>query len=301
MLSEEKKARLIRQGYQLLNAQKGYSQRETVGKLVYLGYSTNVTAFNLINNEKSISTKALVILFDGMQVLLKKEICYGLNQGLIWQRLEGCQEETVKGLDRNELSKGFQVHPGGRLKIEEKVKFFNAAQKEVIEFGITLSTFSSYFISRSEATFKSHIIQLLKDGVNVKCYLLDPDWHGTHMYFTDREPIIKEGDTGANRIWSSLRKLKIISAEIAALAYPGQFEVFTYRHFPNNYFLAIDSTEKKVAKMMVSNYLFGERRADCPVMEITRKDQLVLYMRYLSSLQKIIKDAKRFDFTSLPE
>lgn len=292
MLSEIQKENLIREAYKLLKSNKGYSQRKVVHKLNYLGYKTNVTAFSQVNNKKSISAEALVTLFEGMKELVEKEICHVIKESTAWEKTTDCQEETVQEQNKNTIT----FYEEGRLTIEDKVNFFVGAKKEVIEFGMTLNTFSNYLLSRSEAAYKNHIIQLLKDGVDFKCYLLDPNWQGTKIYFDDRESVCKEGDTGVNKIQSSLRRLKVISDELNTLNHSGQFEVFTYRHFPANYFLAVDISEKSIAKMMVSNYLFGEKRADCPVMSFTRQDQLTLFMRYLQSLNKITKGAKKIDF-----
>jgi hypothetical protein len=296
MLSKKQKENLIRKGFDLLKANKGYSQSKVVQKLNHLGHKTNVTAFSNIKKEKPVSAEALIIVFQGMKELLEKEICHVISENAEWEKAIGCEEEIIQEDNKND----FTFHEGGRLKIEDKVDFLMTAKKEVIEFGMTLNTFSNYLLSRSEAAYKNHIIELLKKGVHYKCYLLDPNWSGTRSYFDDRESVCKEGDTGIDKIKSSLRRLKVISDELTELNTPGQFEVFTYRHFPSNSFLAIDIKDKSNSKMMVSNYLFGEKRADCPVMLFTRTDQLALFMRYLRSLNQIISKAKKVDFKNLP-
>jgi len=80
MLSEKQKENLVQEGYKLLKLNKGYSQRRVVSKLNYLGHKTNVTAFNQINKKKAISSEALVIIFQGMEKLLKNEICHVINK-----------------------------------------------------------------------------------------------------------------------------------------------------------------------------------------------------------------------------
>jgi hypothetical protein len=46
------------------------------------------------------------------------------------------------------------------------------------------------------------------------------------------------------------------------------------------------------AKMMISHYIYGESRANCPVIEFTKKDNLLLYKRYRTSLQRLTSDAR---------
>ena len=47
---------------------------------------------------------------------------------------------------------------------------------------------------------------------------------------------------------------------------------------------------------MVSHYMYGVRRADCPVVEFSKQTDYDLYRKYWKSYQALIRDAKAVDF-----
>lgn len=299
-LPSNTKIKLIISAYQKLKTVKGYTQVAVVKKLNALGFSTRPPAFNRILNGIRVGPTTLVIFFNGIQKLVELELGLRWSEEGEWLRIEDGQTETVI-VETKDQNQNFQLYEEGRLNLADKVDFFSTAQKEMIEFGITLNTFSSYFESRRPTAFKQPIQQLLEKGVQIKCFLLNPDWSGTSFYFDDRTSTIKEGLNGIEKIRASLRKLKMVREEFEAYKYKGKFEVFTYRHIPQNYFLAIDIKESKRAKMMTSNYLFGLKRADCPVIAFSRTTHPILFRRYADSLQRIIKTAKKVDWDKIKD
>jgi hypothetical protein len=78
----------------------------------------------------------------------------------------------------------------------------------------------------------------------------------------------------------------------------GQFDIFLYRHIPCAMYLMVDGPNPEQAKMMVSPYLYGIKRADCPVFEFTRKQQPKLFRTYQESLRLITKEATPLPRTS---
>lgn len=301
-LTPEQKAELIKKGFKLLTISKGYSQSEVVAKLKRLQFQTSTPVFNRLIKNDDFSSSSLIKIFEGMKVLIKKELCFAIGENRDWIKLENCKTETVSLENENDQSqKGFVFHQEGRLEVAQKVDFFSTAKSEIIEFGITLNMFTIYLMNKNPKEFRNPLLELLKKGVQIKCYLLDPEWNGTRQYFEDRKTVLKEDVNGIEKIRTSLRRFKIFNSEISTKDYRKNLEIYTYRHFPSNYFLAIDKDAKSIPKMMVSNYLFGEKRAYCPVIEFTRQDQPILFHRYKDSLEKIIKGAKKVNLQNIPD
>jgi hypothetical protein len=80
---------------------------------------------------------------------------------------------------------GFTLYEAGRRNIDEKVALIQTAKCEVVELGIALRTFSSYFVASYE--FKDHVLELLRYGVVFKCVAMDPDCEVAAKYAEDRE------------------------------------------------------------------------------------------------------------------
>lgn len=297
--STQQKEQLIQQGFKLLYDNFAYSQSDVVQKLIYLDHPTTRPVINRILNNTRVGEKTLQKIFIGFQILVKKELGMRIGEKAIWEKVEGLKRTIIPIEKINSKKEGLIFHAEGRLEIHNKVQFYNSAIKEIYEIGLTLNTFSSYFLNRNPTEFKDPITQLLERGIDLKCYLLDPEWNGTKLYFTDRTKGVKESLSGEKKIRTSLRKLKVICEEFEAKNLEGKLEVFTYRHLPHNYFLAIDPQDAKGAKMMISNYLYGLRRAECPVFEFSRKEQPILFHRYYASLSKLIKGAKKVDFEKI--
>lgn len=308
MENKIKKIEIIQLAIDLLQSNEAIDRSIIISKLRKLDYVLSSPTFSRIVNNKFelLSEKKIKKVYNGFVKLLKTERCLQPDDNGNWVPIENCSPLEIIIEEKDAPPKGIQFHTEGRLGIAQKVEFFSTAKEEMIEFGLTLNTFTSYLDNRNPNEFRNPLIELLERGVKVKCYLLDPEWNGTKIYFDDRESIRKEKISGIEKIKGALRGLKIFYSEINHQSYSKNFEVYTYRHFPNNYFLAIDKDEKDenenlIGKMMLSNYLFAEKRAYCPVLEFSRVDQPTLFIRYNDSLRRIIKDAKRVDFDKITD
>ena len=182
-------------------------------------------------------------------------------------------------------------HIDGRVSIQQKTDFIDSAQKEVIEVGIRLKTFAGYFDSRRDSEYKNHIIALLKRGVSFKAYVLDPASNLALLYFDDRAQAQAAERDAVEESQKVLARLKQLAQEFALERYPGSFEVYLYRHVPYSQFLVVDPNLSG-GKMMISHYLYGIRRAECPVLEFTRANQPNLFGKYMTSLRAFIRDAR---------
>jgi hypothetical protein len=293
--TKEEQIKIINDGFDLLKEKKKYKQSVVVAKLEKVECKTSKSTFSRILNEKYEKLDAPLVhkVFNGFTKLMEIEMAQALNEKGVWKNKENTTTSEILIEKKDSFIIGNQFHSNGRLSPLEKIQFFSVAQNEMIEFGLTLNTFSIYLNNINQNGFRKSLIELLEKGVNVKCYLLDPEWNGTKNYFNDRESIIKEELPGTDKIKASLNRLKMFYSEIKDKEFCKKFEVFTYRHFPNNYFLAIDMTSKANAKMMVSNYLFGQKRVKCPVMEFSRANDPTLFLTYKESLEAITKNSKK--------
>lgn len=287
---------IIQQGFELLKLEKYYDQVTIVRKLKYLGFSIAEATFSNILRGKKVRVTTLDLASRGLCKLIEAEL------GLFWNGKGFVQVENpdwvplvIKESTPDELAltfkPGFVFHAEGRLAIHQKVAFFESAQREVIELGVTLNTFSSYFFSRNDREFKIPVETLLKKGVGYKCYLLDPASNEASIYFEDRRREQGEEIRKIEAIKESISRLERIKQEFDEAGYPGKFEIFTYKHIPYNYLMAVDGATPN-GKIMASHYLYGIPRAKCPVVEFSKSESHELFRLYWSSLQKLTKGAR---------
>ena len=182
-----------------------------------------------------------------------------------------------------------KIHESGRLTIPEKVSFINDIKFEYIEIGVAMRTFVSYFTQRANTEFKNEIELLLKNGVNFKFYLLNPESKIAKEYAKERN----ETDLLAN-IKNSKNELIKLQKEFNEKGYLGKFEVYYYSHLP--YFsLTFADKDTEDGKVMISNYLPIRKRAEMPVIETNKKINPVLYEKYLESFNIIVQKSQKIE------
>lgn len=295
MTKEERLRNIACRGLQHLQEQLGYGQSNIVNKLKMLGHAISTASLSNIKNSKPVGLAALNIAAKGIEELLRNELDMTYDKGILdfcQCRTPGWKPYTVPEKPEREVgNSGFTLHPEGRLSVQEKTSFIATARKEVIEVGVRLNSFSNYFISQKEEAYKKPILELLKKGVDIKGYLLDPDSNEARLYFEDRAKAQRIEKDSIGEIRKVVERLRALSEEIRALQLPGAFEIYLYKHIPYNLFISVDGA-LETGKMMVSSYLYGVSRANCPVIELTRKDQPLLFRKYLESMQAFLRDAK---------
>jgi len=293
---------MIAKGVALLKQQQEYTQITLVRKAAVLGHVfATASLTNILNKEKGrekpIGLSLLKTVSDGIAGIIRSELGMEYNEKQqAYVSLPHFQEIYIvpeKPIDAAK-SRIPVLHPDGRLPIPEKTAFIEGAQKEVIEFGVRLRTFSEYFTSSSEKEYKAYIIKLLEKGVNVTCYLLDPESQQARMYFEDRIKVMPHEKDAIEETRKAVERLKTVIREFEERNYRGKFEVWKYQHIPYNLFLAVDP-DTPGGKMLISHYIYGIRRAEAPVMEIEKEYQPELYKKYRESLLLYIKDAIRID------
>lgn len=268
------------------------TQVDVIGKLSQKGVSISPAAFSDLLKKDKAGEKLLKHVAEALLELVKDEC------GMEW---EDSYFVTTAGTDFTPKvtptknlktgKKGYVMFDERRLEVEKKVEFFKDAQVEVIEFGTLLSKFSSNLYSGNREEFRSHVEEVLQRGVKFKCYLIDPSREGIFHYFTDRAIIQPVESEYASKFSLSVGRLKTIHKTLAEAGFASNLEVFSYAHFPYNYFLAVDGAQKN-GKLLVSHYLYGITRAESPTLVIHRKDNPTLFKTYWDSLQALIKDAK---------
>lgn len=289
---------IIQSGFQLLEEKLAYKQINIVNKLNILEHSVSPATLNKVLNDKGGGKSTLKIIAEGIQKIIASELGYQYNkeQNIF---LFSPEEENWRPFlipeqaeENDTAEEKIIFHAGGRLSIEKKVEFMQRAQREIIEVGVRLHTFSEYFTSRSENEFAMHIEALLKKGVNLKLYLLDPDSNESRIYFNDRGKVQKSELQAIESTKTVIQQLQEIKADFEKKKLSGQFDVFSYKHIPYNHFLITDG-ETSLGRMMLSHYIYGIRRADCPVIEFSKAVDKNLYERYWKSLQYYIEGAKK--------
>ena len=182
---------------------------------------------------------------------------------------------------------GFTLHEGGRRSIDEKVALIQPAKSEVVELGIALRTFSSYFEQRASYEFKDHVLELLRNGVVFKCVAMDPDCEVAAKYAEDR------GETELlDRIRSSLKFLKPLSNEFKQLGLPGKFEIYVYSHVPYFHAVCVDG-DKANGHMFISPYVHATKRAETPGFEFSKSEHLIMFEKYWASVKKLLTDSRQ--------
>jgi len=287
---------IIQVGVELLKEKQGYSQLAIVEKLELLNFKVSEAALSKIVRNNEGGNKILKIAAEGIQELIRREIGveweetkYSDTLGSDWkQTLIKETETTAHPL----VNPGFTFYEDGRLPIAQKVDFISEAKQEVIEFGVVLNTFAGYFFSRNEKEFKQHVQGLLTKGVHFKCYLLDPDCEETNMYFSDLAKHLPDELKSIGKIREAIEKLGKVQQQFINAGYRGTFEIFAYQHIPANYFMTVDG-DSPDGKLMVSHYVYGLSRANCPVLEFSKKNNPALYDRYWDSLKMLAQNARR--------
>lgn len=286
---------IVQKGVTLLSDSREYKQINLLHKLKILDLVISPASFSNIINGKPVGRQVLKKAADGIEVIVRKELGLEYSKELRAFVPAGDPDWKPYILPETPASlqdkPGFTLHPDGRVSIPHKTAFISTAQKEVIEVGIRLKTFTEYFFSRKDKEYKEYVVALLKRGVCFKGYLLDPECNEARLYFDDRARADELEKDSVGEMKKVLEKLTRLIGEFDRQRYPGSFEIYLYRHIPCNHFLVVDH-EAEGGKMMVSHYMYGVRRAECPVWEFTRSDQPELFAKYAVSLKAFIKEAR---------
>lgn len=287
---------IVQQGVERLEAERAYTQAAIQRKLAYLGYELARSSLNNLVHGRPVSPELARRAREAMVQLVQLELGYGLDAA-------GQQFDLVAGPPSDWKPERVLEHPSeavqdaglvfrreGRLPVQDKVDLIKDAQQEVSELGIRLRTFANYFFSRSAYEFKDHIEGRLAAGVHFKLYLLNPDCNEGRLYFEDRARVQAEEQYALDDARRALEGLVRVQAELSAADYPGNFELYLYKHIPQAHFFIVDGGLRS-GRMAVSPYLYGVKRADCPVILLDKAGDRRLFRLYHTSFQQSVKQA----------
>ncbi len=292
---------IISQAIELLTQGQGkkvYTQKEVVKKMRILGYviseSTLSNLKNTKNSEKRVNLKTLIKAANGLEELIRHELQYSYNRDK--KSFEFRPELRNIEIKVNEVelptnsikSIPYTLHYEGRRSVNEKVALYKDAQKQIIELGVRLKSFSTHFIDESDNAFKLPLVNKLREGVNLHCYVLNPRGRFATGYFQDRAKAQPEEMKNLEELPEILGRLKEIKEQLNAKSDKGKMSLFYLNTFPYIHASVIDG-EEPTGKMFVSPYLFGVRRANSPVLEISKSRDRFLFNRFWFSVKKMIE------------
>lgn len=291
----EEQRKIVTSGVKLLNDEYTYENTTIIAKLEVLGCKINPASFsNIITNKRKVGDKLIKKTAETLKELVLREICCNFDERSSAFQLKKKPKDWKPDfviIEPKVENAGYIFYKEGRLSINQKVKFIESAESEVIEIGARLKTFTDYFKNRSKAQFSDKINLLLKKGVNFKLYTIDPDCAECGIYFSDRSKILKDEANSIRVVQETIPRLKEIINEIKTQNYKGKFQLFKYRHIPYSHFHVVDG-DLEQGKIIISNYLFGVSRADCPVIEVNKKNEEKLYEIFYKSYKSFIENAE---------
>lgn len=207
------------------------------------------------------------------------------DRQLFLSDLEDILDDKLSSLCTQKL--GFRIYEGGRRTIDQKVAFIRTAKREVIELGVTLRTFSSYFEQRAAYEFKHHVLEQMQRGVVFKCVAMDPACEVAAKYAEDR------GEAELlDRVRSSIKFLKALSDEFKQRGFAGKFEIYTYSHVPYFHAVCVDGNEAN-GRMFISPYMYASKRAETPGFEFSKSENTVMFEMYWTSVKKLLADSQQ--------
>jgi class 3 adenylate cyclase len=180
----------------------------------------------------------------------------------------------------------FQLNESGRLPLSDKVAFLESTKSEVIEIGVGLSTFASYFHKFDKTLFKEPIRRLIKRGVSFKCLAIDPDAPTSKIYCQDRD----EADY-LRDVKTAIGQLRRVKEEFRQEGLSGALELYLYSHLPYYHAMCSDIGEDRPSRggrMVVSNFLFATKRSDCPVIRFSARSNPNLFETYWRSVRALV-------------
>lgn len=308
MSQRKKQIDIIEKAFNLLTdgTIASYSHVAIVRKLTILKKKVATATFS--NLKKFLSKKSskpipfnlntLEYLSKGLPEIIKLELGYIWDEDSLefvkikdgsWLPSE-IKEDVLPGQFETH-SKKTALYSLERRSVQDKIELITSARSEIIELGVRLKNFSSHFTDVGDDKFRSPLIESMNRGVNFKCYVLDPKSRFTIDYFKDRGKV--EGDElkAIDELPEIIDRLKRIREELNAKSKKGQMYLYSYFSYPYLHASIADGSTE-LGRMYVSPYLFGIRRANCPVFEISRIRDKGLYKKFWKSVEHTIQLAK---------
>lgn len=181
----------------------------------------------------------------------------------------------------------FKIHEEGRISPSEKTIIMAQAKQRIVKIGLAMRTLTKSFTGERPGKFREHIETLLKKKVDFEFYLIDPNWEGTKLYFSDRNEVEYVDD-----IQKSIDALKREKINFNKKGLEGKFDIYTYQNLPSMNMMCIDPDEVD-SRMVVTPYLCGLRRSECPVFEFTKQSHRKWFETYWKGFDILIRERSK--------
>lgn len=296
---------IVIKGIRLLkeNEQLPLTQKQIQKELSALGYKVSApTISNFINYEDSAKERPQIgkqmqkMMATGIQQLIALKLSRVYNEEekqYLFKEGVTLDPKIIKSIPsipqpKAMLPKGIYYHIGGRRDEEDKIELMKHTQPGdvIIEMGLRLNSFSTYFLLKRDDKFKNHIEQLLQSGVHLHCLLLKHDGQFAEAYFKDRAKVLPKELAAFEQMPRILEDLKSVRKEFNKKGYKGKIKLFQYDNCPQYHALVAKD------KMYITHYIYGIERRNGPVLEIHQPEQPALFEKYLTSINYIIKNAE---------
>ncbi|MBM0126710.1 adenylate/guanylate cyclase domain-containing protein [Pimelobacter simplex] len=183
---------------------------------------------------------------------------------------------------RDQLATPFSVNPEGRPTVSEKIALLRNAQSEIIEIGIGLTSFAQYFEGQNPGEFRDPIRALVRGGVILKCFAMDPAYEPGQAWLAEQDNVHypTEAALAKERI---LREAKFQREN----HYRGSTEYYTYKRVPEFWCLGVDVEDAVDGRMYFASYMMGIPRAATPVIQVSRTSNPDMYEHFLTSIRAV--------------
>jgi class 3 adenylate cyclase len=183
---------------------------------------------------------------------------------------------------KKELATPFDLITSGRPSLSEKLALINNAKSEIIEIGIGLTSFAQYFTGQKPEEFRDPIRQLVRTGVNLKCFALDFGHEPGRAWLAEQDnPDYPEEAVIARR------RIEGEGRHYSYEEYRGGMYYHTYRRIPEFWCLGVDVDDALDGRMFFAPYLMGVPRSALPVVQVSRTSNPELYEKYLDSVHAL--------------
>lgn len=282
----------------LYNEQTPLSQVEIIEGLSNYGCKiaestlTNIKKFNpALKKGKTVSPKTLSKAAASFKKLVQVTLSKIFNERqLTFEYMKGAGEIIAAPII-NTPDGGEKIiyHSGGRKTMEYKISFMEQAPTNttIIELGVRLHSFSTYFDNASDEIYKNRVRKILAKGINLHCLMMDFRHELTKTYFQLRTAARPAEKGKFEEMKEVSERLRALQFELNNEGYSGKVGLFNYVQFPEYHALVVKD------KMLISPYILGEKRGNCPVIEIHKNKAPNLFRRYLQSIHFIKKQAKQ--------
>lgn len=289
---------IVQRGLQLLIVEHAYSQISIYRKLKALDVKVSRASIsNLWKAQRSIGAQLWKEGAKGLLILLRRELCLEWNdQKKDFDPIIDCRAQTIN-IKKTIVAPSLSIKQptalihDGRRDVSEKVALYQKATQEVIEIGIRLKNFTSYFSEKRASAFIDPLLQQLETGVRFRCYLLNPTGNIARRFVEDRASVQPIEKTLLQDIPLITKELQQTFQQLNQKKLPGKMQLYQYDHFPYFHASVIDGDVPN-GHLFLTPYILGVSRANTPVLEINRHSNKAIFKRYWRSILTITQSKR---------